>query len=94
MRGIGRVSVHEETVKSELLSHPEILAEAIQTVFRAEGLPVPYEQLKELTRGKTVSLADFQDFIAQSAVRDEVKENLQKMTPDSYIGLAAILGEK
>ena len=41
----------------------EVLAEAVQTVMRRHGLPEPYEQLKELTRGKAITREAMQAFI-------------------------------
>jgi adenylosuccinate lyase len=41
-----------------------VLAEPVQTVMRRYGVPNPYEQLKELTRGKGITpqaLAAFVD---------------------------------
>ena len=71
-----------------LQAHPEVLAEAIQTVLRANGAEMPYEKLKELTRGKQVTLEDLSKFIDSLEVNDEVKKRLKKMRPENYIGLA------
>jgi len=72
----------------DLQAHPEVLAEAFQTVLRREGVEVPYEKLKELTRGKQVTLADFSEFIDGLSVSDEVKKRLKALRPENYIGLA------
>ena len=40
-----------------------MLAEPVQTVMRKYDIESPYEKLKELTRGKTVTKADFTAFI-------------------------------
>ena len=71
-----------------LQQHPEVLAEAIQTVLRKEGVEVPYEKLKELTRGKQVSLEDFAAFIDGLSVSDDVKKRLKALRPENYLGLA------
>ncbi|MDP2649130.1 MAG: adenylosuccinate lyase, partial [bacterium] len=63
MRGLGNVSINEEAMLEALQAHPEVIAEAIQTVLRKEGVKVPYEKLKELTRGKKVTMEDFAAFI-------------------------------
>src|SRR3990167_7406197 len=72
----------------DLRAHPEVISEAIQTVLRREGVEVPYEKLKELTRGKKVSLDDFAEFIDGLSVNDEVKTHLKSLRPEAYIGLA------
>ena len=46
----------------------EVLAEPIQTVMRRHGLPNPYEQLKELTRGKAITREAMQAFIRRLAI--------------------------
>ena len=45
-RGLGKVSVNQEAMLFALAGHPEVIAEAIQTVLRKEGVEVPYEKLK------------------------------------------------
>src|SRR3989344_4242661 len=59
LKGLGKITVNAEAMLSALNEHPEVIAEAIQTVLRKEGVEVPYEKLKELTRGKEVTLEDF-----------------------------------
>ena len=71
----------------------ELLADAarLETVLRREKVAMPYEQLKELTRGRTVTMADFKTFIEALEVTPSVKKELLMFTPENYIGLAAKL---
>jgi adenylosuccinate lyase len=94
VRGLGKISVNGEAMLAALQKHPEVLAEAIQTVLRKEGVAVAYEQLKELTRGRQVSLDDFAKFIDGLSVSDEVKNKLKALRPENYIGLAAEIARK
>jgi len=87
-RGLGKITVNKEGMQAALDAHPEVLAEAIQTVLRREGVEVPYEKLKELTRGKNVSLNDFAIFIDGLSVNTDVKARLKALRPETYIGLA------
>src|SRR3989338_2628428 len=87
-RGLGKISVNEMAMLAELQEHPEVLAEAIQTVLRREGAKVPYEKLKDLTRGRKVSLEDFAAFIDGLDVSADVKKRLKKLRPENYLGLA------
>jgi len=87
-KGLSKISVNEQKIKEDLLSHTEIIAEAIQTVLRRENYPVPYEALKELTRGKVLKMEDFTKFIDSLNVSPKIKTELKKFTPLSYIGLA------
>jgi len=89
LKGLGKVSVNADAMRSDLIAHPEVIAEAIQTVLRREGVEVPYEKLKELTRGKEVSLEDFATFIDGLTVSDDVKKRLKGLRPENYIGLAS-----
>src|SRR3989344_431791 len=92
-RGLEKLSVNEEAVRSDLTAHPEVLAEAIQTVLRKEGVEVPYEKLKALTRGKQVTLEDFAQFIDTLAVNENVKKGLKQLRPENYLGLAEKLAK-
>lgn len=93
-RGLGKISVNEKKITEDLLDHPEVVAEAIQTVLRREGYPIPYESLKALTRGKIVTMADFTTFIDTLTVSPKIKTELKQFTPESYIGLAPILASQ
>jgi hypothetical protein len=50
-----------------------VLAEPVQTVMRRFGVPNPYEQLKELTRGKGISREALQTFVQGLAIPDDAK---------------------
>ena len=92
-RGLEKLSVNEEAVRSDLTAHPEVLAEAIQTILRREGVEVPYEKLKELTRGREVTLEDFAKFIDGLALASTVKKQLKALRPENYNGLAKEIAE-
>ena len=91
LKGLGKVSVNETKITEDLMAHPEIIAEAIQTVLRRENYPVPYEALKDLTRGKVITMDDFTNFIDKLEVSPKVKAELKEFTPASYTGLASKL---
>jgi adenylosuccinate lyase len=59
--------------------------------MRRYGIENPYEQLKELTRGKGITREALQEFIGKLAVPQEAKDVLLQMTPANYTGLAAQL---
>jgi adenylosuccinate lyase len=94
IKGLSKISVNEVKIKEDLNSHPEVIAEAIQTILRREGVKMPYEKLKELTRGKQVTLGDIHNFIKTLEVSDKIKKELLKITPENYIGLASKLAAK
>ncbi len=88
VRGLGKISVNTEAMTTALQAHPEVLAEAIQTVLRAEGVEMPYEKLKELTRGKVVTIEKIAEFIETLDVSPDIKTRLHALRPENYIGIA------
>ncbi len=93
-RQLGRLQVNRENIEGDLNNHPEVITEAIQTILRREGEKMPYEKLKELSRGKVVTLADIQKFINDLPVSDKIKKELLKITPANYTGLASELASR
>ena len=91
LKGLSRISVNQKKIRKALENHPEVITEAIQTILRREGVAMPYEKLKELTRGKVVTLPDIHIFIKNLKVSDKVKKELLKITPENYTGLASKL---
>ncbi len=89
--GLRRVAVNSECMKEEVRRHPEVLAEAIQTILRREGVADAYEVMKDLTRGGEVSLEKIQEFVRNLEVGDKVKTELLELRPEKYIGLASDL---
>ena len=91
LKGLRKIEINETKIKQDLMAHPEVIAEAIQTVLRREGVEMPYEKLKELTRGKAVTMDDLSRFIDSLKVTDKVKAELKAITPLNYTGLASKL---
>ena len=94
MRGIGKLEVNATAIAADLDACWEVLAEPVQTVMRRYGIENPYEQLKELTRGKGINQADLQVFIRGLAIPEEAKARLLEMTPSSYLGKAVELAQR
>jgi adenylosuccinate lyase len=88
LRGLEKVSVRGELLRAELVAHPEVLAEAVQTILRREGYPEPYEALKALTRGRELTAEALGQFVDGLAVSEAVKAELQALAPERYVGLA------
>ncbi len=94
LRGLGKLEADPARLAADLDACWEVLAEPIQTVMRRYAVPNPYEQLKELTRGKGITKAALQEFIGTLAIPDADKTRLLAMTPASYIGKAAELAKR
>ena len=92
LRGLNKLEINPEKLAQDLNASWEVLAEPIQTVMRRYGIENPYEQLKELTRGKGgINKASLHSFIQTLNIPTEAKESLLEMTPASYIGKATVL---
>ena len=95
LRGLNKLEINRAKLDEDLDNSWEVLAEPIQTVMRRYGLENPYEQLKELTRGKGgINKASIQAFIQTLKIPAEGKQLLLELTPASYTGKAAELAKK
>lgn len=91
LKGLNKVEVDKLKISSDLNSKYEILAEPIQTVLRKNGIPDAYNQLKDLTRGKTITKQNIYDFVLSLNIPENDKVMLLNLTPESYIGYAELL---
>jgi adenylosuccinate lyase len=92
--GLNELAVNEAALTTDLLDNWEVLAEAIQTVVRAEvargnsKIEDPYALLKELTRGKRVGQEELLAFINKLDISQEAKDSLMKLKPQTYVGIS------
>jgi len=93
LRGLNKLEVNPARLAADLDANWEVLAEPVQTVMRRYGIENPYEQLKELTRGKGISKDALREFITGLAIPQDAKDLLLEMTPANYIGVAASLAK-
>jgi adenylosuccinate lyase len=93
LRGLNKLEVNAAKLEADLDANWEVLAEPVQTVMRRYGIENPYEQLKELTRGKGITKEALREFIGTLAVPQEAKDLMLAMTPANYTGLAAELAK-
>jgi adenylosuccinate lyase len=90
-RGLARLEVDRDRLAAELDANWELLAEPIQTVMRRYAVPEAYEQLKALTRGRSLDAAAVARFIDDLPLPAAEKHRLRELTPATYVGLAARL---
>ncbi len=88
-KGIGRLQVNHAAIQADVGEAWEVLAEAVQTVMRRHGISEPYEKLKALTRGQTVTKSLMHKFIKSLDIPAAEKKRLLQLTPETYIGFAA-----
>jgi adenylosuccinate lyase len=96
-RGLSEVDVDADAMARDLEANVEVLAEAIQTVIRAEivagnsTITDPYDVVKKLTRGKRVTPESLMEFVDTLDISDNAKASLRELRPDTYTGLASSL---
>ena len=87
LKGISKLLVNEDRIKEDLKNNWIVIAEAIQTILRREGVDKPYELLKDLTRNNTkVDENVFNQFIIKLDISEKVKKELKDITPFNYTG--------
>jgi adenylosuccinate lyase len=94
LRGLDKLEVNAQRLDDDLAHTWEVLAEPVQTVMRRYGIANPYEQLKELTRGKGITREALHAFISTLAIPDDARARLLAMTPASYTGKAVELAKR
>mgnify|MGYP000364811035 CR=1 FL=1 len=85
--GLEKVVPNETVMREELDATPEVIGEAVQTILRREGDTDAYERVKELTRGRSVTLDDFRELFGDLDVDEGVREELRALTPAGYVGV-------
>ena len=94
LRGLDKLEVNRAALAADLDRAWEVLAEPIQTVMRRYHLRNPYERLKALTRGKTITREAIHEFISTLEIPAAERERLLALTPGSYTGHAAALARR
>jgi len=98
-KGLGEIKVADAAIAADLADNWEVLAEAIQTVIRADvasgksEITNPYELLKDLSRGKRLTREDLADFVLKLEIPQASKDRLLSLSPKDYTGLAKKLAE-
>jgi adenylosuccinate lyase len=96
-RGLTEIELSPVVLEADLAENWEVLAEAIQTVIRAEvaagrsDITDPYQLLKELTRGRRINSEDLAKFVQDLNIGQDAKDRLMLLKPNTYTGLASEL---
>jgi adenylosuccinate lyase len=93
-RGLARISPDPTRMAQDLEGAYETLAEAIQSVLRAAGVPNGYERLKDATRGQQIDGASLQALVTSLPLSADQRQRLAALTPSQYVGLAATLARR
>ena len=88
LKGIGKLELNEDELEKDLTKSWEVLSEPIQTIMRKYGVPEPYEKLKAMTRGESLSQARIMKILEELDLPENVKNDILELTPSNYIGEA------
>jgi adenylosuccinate lyase len=91
LKGMNKLEVNAARLEEDLDSAWEVLAEPIQSVMRRFGLPEPYEQLKDLTRGHGMTQERILAFVERLSLPGEAMRRLASLAPADYVGHARML---
>jgi adenylosuccinate lyase len=88
LKGLNKLVVNNEKIKSDLEDNWVVVAEAIQTILRREGFPKPYEMMLDLTRThQKVTRESIHLFIENLDINDDLKAELKAITPFNFTGI-------
>ena len=94
LKGLSRLDVNPEAIAADLNDSWEVLAEPVQTVMRKYGMNEPYEQLKTVTRGRSLNAELFLEILEELELPDAAQAELRDLRPDTYIGIASELAKR
>lgn len=87
LKGLNKLIVNYDRIKSDLDNNWVVVTEAIQTILRREGYHKPYEALLELTRThQKITGETILGFINNLEVSETVKTELRAITPQNFTG--------
>ena len=87
-KGLDKLLLNESALQKDLEDNWAVVAEAIQTILRREGIPNPYEMLKDLTRSnEQITSESIKTFISNLDISSSLKEELNQITPQNYTGI-------
>ena len=91
VKGLGKLELNESELAADLNASWEVLAEPIQTIMRKHGVEEPYEKLRYLTRGKSLTKETISQLVDKLDLPKAVKLEIIDMSPASYTGAAESL---
>jgi adenylosuccinate lyase len=87
-KGLDKLVLNDDKIAADLEANWVVVAEAIQTILRREGVVNPYETLKALTRQNgRIDRDQLAIFIDSLEISEPLKAELKAITPHKYIGV-------
>ena len=88
LKGLNKLLLNKSAIDKDLDNNWAVVAEAIQTILRREGVENPYEMLKDLTRkNEKITKESMGEFIENLKVSNDLKNELLKISPFNYVGI-------
>jgi adenylosuccinate lyase len=88
LAGLRRTHPNAELMKTRLVENYVILTEGVQTLLRRAGTKDPYSMVATLSRGQRIGQDEWQKWIDNLDIQDDIKNTLRNLTPETYIGNA------
>ena len=93
LTGLNKIQPNKEKAIYELSNNWQVLSEAIQIVMKIEGYDNAYEEIKKLTRGKTINKDSYHELVDNLKISRTSKNKLKNLTPATYLGIASKLAK-
>ncbi len=93
LTGLNKIHPNKEKAIYELSNNWQVLSEAIQIVMKIEGYDNAYEEIKKLTRGKTINKDSYHELVNNLKISRASKNKLKNLTPATYLGIASKLAK-
>ena len=85
--GLDKLEPNKEVIKQDLDRNPKVLTEGIQTILRKYGDDEAYDKLKDFCRNNDKKdLIDMNNFIQELDIDEEIKDELNELNMENYIG--------
>tara|TARA_Y100000766_G_scaffold165866_1_gene142527 strand:+ start:2472 stop:3815 length:1344 start_codon:yes stop_codon:yes gene_type:complete len=94
LKGLNKLEANEAVISSDLEGRYELLAEALQSFLRLEGMKDGYDKVKELSRGQKMDKDTYLKAVDSLVKSEEHKEILKQLTPQTYVGIASDLAKE
>lgn len=91
LSGLSKVKANEVQISQDLNKDWSILSEALQIIFREEGIKSSYLKVVEMTKGRHFGEKEWKELVQSLKVSKVNKEKLLKLSPATYLGLASKL---
>jgi adenylosuccinate lyase len=83
--GLNKIYPNKDIITRDLLSHPEILAEAVQILLRKEGIENAYDITKNMIMAnKSLSRKEYEEFVFKLQGSEALKIKLLKLDVLGY----------